>query len=205
MLRTTLNERSQTRIAYSDVDVKSWAQSPPSVAAVRPAQCLSCGAAGAPMGAPLGLHGHGFRERVQLGPLAAEGAPVLTVLRLRRYRCRHCGAITVAAPRGVLPWLRYGAVAIALALSLWSAEGLSGWRTRERVSPTPSAGDEPMHGWRSLRRWSRDSGRWWRWLRASAPRSARTAALQASRTLAAKAPVPSGRVWVDACAGAALS
>jgi hypothetical protein len=42
---------------------------------------------------------------------------------VRRYRC--CGAkFIVVAPRGVLPRLRYGAVAIALAL--WSSGVWSG-------------------------------------------------------------------------------
>ena len=124
---------------------------------------------------------------------------------LRRYRCHRCKAIIVAAPRGVLPRQRYGAVAVALALSLWSSEQLPGWQVRQQVSPLPSVGNEPMHGWRSLRRWAHGCDRWWHWLRVAPPGDARAAALQASRTLAAKAPITTGRLWVDACAGAAFS
>jgi len=129
---------------------------------------------------------------------------VPTGLLLRRYRCVGCGAITVVAPRGVLPRMRYHAVAVALALSLWSSEQWSGWRVHEAVSPHAGDGNERLHGWRSLSRWARGSRRLWPWLRAPPGGDARAAALHTARCLAARAPVPIGRLCIDACAGAAF-
>lgn len=60
-------------------------------------------------------------------------------------------------PRGVLPRLRYGAVAVALALALWSIEDVSASAVRDRVSPFAVVGHEARRGWRSLRRWARGS------------------------------------------------
>lgn len=172
------------------------------MAAVRPSHCPCCGAPGAPEGGRLGLHGHGLRERSQLGPAAAGEPPEHATLALRRYQCQHCGAVVVAAPRGLLPRLHYRAVAVALALALWGAQGEAGHRVREQVSPLPSVGNEPMHGWRSLARWARQRQRVWPFMRGSPPGAGRGAALQAASQLAAKAPVPTGQVVADACAGA---
>jgi hypothetical protein len=154
------------------------------------------------VGGPVGLHGHGLRERGQLGPDAAGDLPGHQTLRLRRYACQRCSAVVVAAPRGLLPRLRYRAVAVALALALWSAEDLPGHRVRQLVSPLSSAGNEPLHGWRSLSRWSRQCPRWWRLLGGISPGGGRAAALEVTRKLAAQAPMPTGRLCVDACAGA---
>lgn len=157
------------------------------------------------MGGPVGLHGHGLRKREQRGPLAHGGSASVIVLLLRRYLCVGCGAVTVVVPRGVLPSMRYHAVAIALALALWSSEQWPGWRVHEAVSPHAGVGNERMHGWRSLSRWARSSRRLWPWLRDPPAGNARAAALHAARSIATKAPVPTGRVYVDACAGAAIS
>lgn len=154
------------------------------------------------MDGPLGLHGHGLRERGQLGPASPDELAEHATLRLRRYRCQRCAAVVVSAPRGLLPRLRYGAVAVALALALWAAEDQPGHRVRERVSPLPSVGNEPLHGWRSLGRWARRCRRWWSFLRGTPPVDARTAALSAATQLATKAPIPIGRVVLDACVGA---
>jgi hypothetical protein len=120
---------------------------------------------------------------------------------VRRYECQRCDAIVMVAPRGLLPRLRYGAVAVALALALWSAEGQPGWRVRQAVSPLPSVGNEPLHGWRSLSRWARQAGDWIG--QPGPPRRGREAAHEATRRLAAHAPMPTGRLRLDACAGAA--
>jgi hypothetical protein len=196
-----LRKRSPFRITCFDVDVKTWVRQAPSVAAVRPAMCISCQAPAAPLGGPLGLHGHGLRERRLLGPAAAGERPGVHILHLRRYRCRHCGAVMVSAPRGLLPRLRYGAVAVAMALALWSSEREPGWQVRSRVSPVSSLGNEPAHGWRSLRRWARNGRHWWARDRDFVDLSPRSVAFQITCRIAAKAPVPTGRLWLDACAG----
>jgi hypothetical protein len=111
--------------------------------------------------------------------------------------------VVVVAPAGVLPRVRYGAVAIAL--SLWSAAAEPGWRIREQVSPLDSRGNERLHGWRCLRRWARRATALWRCVRAGpAVTAARAAALEVTRQLAARAPMPTGQLVVDACEGALL-
>lgn len=185
------------------MDVKLWAKCPPSVGAVRPARCPVCGAPGASAHGPVGLHGHGLRIRTLLGPLAPGEPPQRTVLWLRRYQCQRCGALVMAAPRGLLPRRRYGAVAIALALSLWGTTRLPGHRVRDKVSPRPSVGNEALHGFQSLRRWARQVGAMWPFLRIQGASSdARARARQATQQLAAWSPIPTGRIWIDACAGA---
>lgn len=201
MLRTVIEERSAVRIVYSDVEVKLWAKSLPSVSAARPEHCPCCGLPGAVVGSPLGLVGHGLRERTLAGPIGANGAAEQLSLRLRRYRCRGCGAVVVVAPRGVLRGMLYGAVAVAMALALW-AEGMAGWRVRGRVKSGATDDDYARwHGWRSLSRWVDRAGRWWRRLRPGAgERRQRARALVTQ--LAARAPTPTGPVLVLACAGA---
>lgn len=149
----------------------------------------------------MGLWGHGLRRRSQLGPAAAGERAGSEWLLLRRFQCQRCNAIMTAAPRGLLPRLRYGAVAVALALGLWSAEQQPGWRVRQQVSPLGSTGNEPLHGWRSLSRWARLCDEWLG--RTGPPCGGRAAALELTRQLAARAPIPTGRLWLDACAGAA--
>lgn len=80
-----------------------------------------------------------------------------TTLTVRRYRCVRCLAVLVVVPRGVLPRLRYGAVAIALALARWSVEGVPAARVRAEVSPDRHLGLDARRGWHSLRRWARGS------------------------------------------------
>lgn len=100
-----------------------------------------------------------------LGPPAPGDAPEALTLRLRRYRCTHCGAVATVAPRGVLYRLLYSGLAVALSLSLWVVEGMASWRIRGRASPRHGSGSEREHGWRAVSRWSHDADRWWRWLR----------------------------------------
>jgi hypothetical protein len=114
-----------------------------------------CGAAGAPPGECVGLHGHGLRRRVQLGVCEPGDLPERLVLQVLRYQCQRCRAVVMVAPRGVLPSHRYTAVSIALSLALWSVQRLAGASIRERVSPLPSSGYDKLHGWRSLGRWAR--------------------------------------------------
>ena len=146
--------------------------------------------------------GHGIRERQVVGPLDAESAPEALTVKLRRYRCRRCGAIVTCAPRGLLRQVVYGAVAIALALALWAHVRQSGRQVRARVSPW-RGGSEHWHGWRSLRRWARSAGRLWPGLEVALG-SARERALAAVTQLAARAAAPSGSVPALCCCGAMM-
>lgn len=137
----------------------------PSVSAARPSHCPVCDEPGARPGGRIGLWGHGLRERLVLGPPSAGDPPEALTLRLRRYRCTHCGAVVTVAPRGVLYRLLYSGLAVALSLSLWVVEGMASWRIRGRASPRRGADSEREHGWRAVGRWSREADRWWRWLR----------------------------------------
>jgi hypothetical protein len=111
----------------------------------------------------------------------------------------------LVVPRGVLPRVRYGAVAIALALSLWSS-GEPGWQIRDEVSALPSLGEEKLHGWRSLCRWARCASTLWRGVRdGPAVVAARAAAERVAAQLAAHAPMPTGDRVTDASEGALIA
>ena len=195
-----MKKRSALRIVYSELDVKLWAKSPPSVAAVRPQKCPCCGQAGAVAGKPLGLVGHGKRDRLVFGPFGPDGDAEQLIIALRRYRCRGCGAIVMSAPRGILRRMLYGAIAVGFALVLWAAEGMAGWRVRERVTGTRSDYVR-LHGWRSLGRWARTAQHWWSWLQIGAG-NARARALSVVTQLAARATTATGPLVVLACEGA---
>lgn len=92
---------------------------------------------------------------MRLGPEVLGERSVVGEITVRRYRCLRCRAVVVVCPRGVLPRLRYGAVAIALAL--WSIEGLAACAVRSRISPFGVVGEDARRGWGSLRRWARGS------------------------------------------------
>lgn len=94
---------------------------------------------------------------MRLGPEELGGRSVVGEVTVRRYRCLRCRAVVVVCPRGVLPRLRYGAVAIALALALWSVEGLAAHAVRSRISPFGVVGEDARRDWGSLRRWARGS------------------------------------------------
>lgn len=111
----------------------------------------------------------------------------------------------VACPRGVFARLRYGVLAIVLALSLWAVEGESGHVVHRAVSPLRSAGNERFHGWRSLSRWARQTELLGCRLRSPPEATARQRALETVRQLAARALLPTGSLGLDACAGALKS
>ena len=156
-------ERSDDRFCEKAIEVKAWVKSPPSVEVARPQRCPACGEAGYPAGGVPGLVGHGLRERQVRGPLASGEAPVTATLRLRRYRCRGCGAVVAVGPRGLLRRRLYAAPGIALALALWSVAGETARRVRAEVSPWRTVGPA-VRGWVTLRRWARaaTSGALWR-------------------------------------------
>lgn len=78
----------------------------------------------------------------------------MVVVRIRRYLCRHCGAVVTVVPRGMVPQLRYRLRGIAWALGRWW-QGVSSAEVRSEVSPFVHVGEEARRGWRSLRRWAR--------------------------------------------------
>src|SRR5690606_13615939 len=117
--------------------------------------------------------------------------------RVRRFRCRQCGAIVTAAPRAVVSGALYGAVAIGLALSLWAHALVSGAAVRQRVSPW-RPGCELEHGWRSLARWARNATRWWGLVAHAGP--PRDVARHVTSQLAARAVALSGPIEALACA-----
>lgn len=175
----------------------------PSVAVARPARCTACGAASAPPGQGLRLHGHGVRERMRLGPEQLGGRSVVASITVRRYRCVRCTAVLVVVPRGVLPRLRYGAVAVALALARWSVEGVPASRVRAEVSPFRVVGHDARRGWRSLRRWARGSP-WPGTAKGIAAKTARESAARVVQSLAGHA-LELGSLTPLACAGALLA
>lgn len=137
---------------------------------------------------------------MRLGPERLGEAPAVGEVLVRRYRCVRCRAVLVVCPRGVLPRLRYGAVAIAMALALWSVEGHSAAAVRARVSPFRVVGHDARRGWGSLRRWARGSP----WGNApSAPAPAPQLARCMVQRLAGRT-LLSGSLSVLACAGALL-
>jgi len=127
----------------------------PSVDVARPSRCPVCGAPSVMPGRRILLQGHGLRERLRFGPEEPGGRPVVAGIKVRRYLCKRCPSVIVVAPRGLLPRLRYGAVAVALALGLWAAEVLTAAEVRKVVSPFAIVGHEARRSWRSLRRWAR--------------------------------------------------
>ena len=107
------------------------------------------------MGAALGLHGHGLRERHQWGPVELGAAAVLIAVLARRYQCQPCGAVVMVVPRGIVGRRLYSASAIALALTLYGVAAIAPGEVRRRVSPLRIVGATAAAGWASLRRWSR--------------------------------------------------
>ena len=145
--------RGELRIGYSKLDVKSWLLRMPSVEAVRPSCCLSCGAAARPVEGELVVRGHGLRERLLRGPLRADGPPEEIAVACRRYRCRLCSAAVMIVPRGVLRGRLYHAGAIALAMVVWGLRSQTAAEVRSLVSPWRQVGATAAAGWTSLGRW----------------------------------------------------
>ena len=148
-----MNGSGATRsIIHSGISVKQWMEALPSVDAVRPSCCPSCGCAGRPAGARIGIVGHGRRERQQRGPVTPAGPPALVQLLVRRYLCR-CGAILMVVPRETQPRRLYTVSAIGWALALFGVTRLPPRRVREQTSPWKVVGATAARGWVTLRRW----------------------------------------------------
>jgi Domain of unknown function (DUF6431) len=166
------------------MDVKFWAAHPPEVARVRPASCPGCARAGAPLGGAVGLVGHGRRQR-QLRGLAEPGAsPAQRLLTVRRYRCRHCGAVVTVVPRGVAPRRHFSASTIGFAVALFGLAGVAARAVRQRVSDSTG-----LHwSWPALRRWVDAATTLWPSIRPSPEDATRRArAARAASTLASYA------------------
>ena len=149
------------------------------------------------------LHGHGMRGRLVRGPLRPLGEPEEVEIQVRRYLCRRCGAVVQVVPRGVLRYRLFSANAIGLALALWALKQLPAEQVRRRVSPWSKVGFAAASGWASLRRWVRQAGQLFAWVRPSPDGwTARQRAERIATTLAASAPAGEGHL-ACAFAGAA--
>jgi len=138
-------------IVYSTIPVKKWAEELPPAERVRPGCCSRCGAASRPLGAGLGLHGHGVRARQVRGPTSANGEPETVTVAVRRYQCQRCGGITTVLPGGLCARRHYSASAIGLALCLFGLMGRSIGETRQRVCTWTLGFD--LNRWSTLRQW----------------------------------------------------
>ena len=144
--------QSARGIAQTDLTVNSWAANLPTPAAVRPPRCPACGLAAHRPDGTLALHGHGTRARTLRHCHDATAAPTDVVLTLRRYRCTHCGAVTLVGPRGLLPRRRYTVFAIVLAFAAWITLDQTARAVRAAFSPIPFASHSHV-AWRAMARW----------------------------------------------------
>lgn len=187
VLRTCCEDGAQISSFHSSLDVNLWIATPPSVGAVRPGVCPRCGAAGAVPGQPLGLIGHGLRERQLRGPPSANSPASTLTLRARRYRCRRCTAIVAVVPRQVLARRHFAAGAIALAVFAFGKLGSTAAAAASRIGSWARG----PGGWRTLRRWlaAIDEGRLFACVRGSPDGwSPRQRAERAAMTVAALVP-----------------
>ena len=154
--RVTVNEKTRSirGVVRSEVDVKSWEAKTPTVDEVRPAQCPACRAPSRPVGEGLVLHGHGFRERQLWGPPQPSSVPSVRVIRIRRFECQRCGAVTVVAPAETLTKRLYSAAAIGWALALYGLSLLTPTAVRRLVSPWTHWGAKSAERWQTLIRWA---------------------------------------------------
>lgn len=144
--------QSSTGILRNAIPVKKWTDVFPSVDRVRPGRCPRCGHAAREPGRPLGLHGHGSRTRQLRGPLTALAPSKEIEIRLRRYRCQSCGVAMSVGPAGVLTRRLFTAMAIGLALALWSG-GASDAEVRSEIGTWSVVGAMAFVRWNSLWRW----------------------------------------------------
>lgn len=178
----------------------------PSVSACRPSHCWKCGVGQRRDDSRgLNLYGHGLRERTVLGALAV-GEPAAThTLRVRRYLCRLCGAVTTVGPWDLLPGWLYSLVAVVLVLVRWAC-GEPVAALRAQLAGTPQHGFGEPGQWASLRRWARlaVSGQLFTGLSCSLTGTLRTRAERVVQNLADAAP-PEGSTLERAVQGARRS
>lgn len=185
---------SKTRLVQTQLNLKFWTNRTPEVGTVRPARCAGCGAASHPPGRKLVVVGHGVRMRQLRGPCGVGQEPEVLEIRVRRYRCRACGAVLTAGPPEALRYRLFSLVAIVAALSMYGAERVSSREVRRRVSPWRVVGAAAERTWQTLQRWIRAARAGHLFPFAMTARGApREVAERVSRMLMAKAP-PS---WAD--------
>lgn len=122
---------------------------------------------------------------------------------MRRYQCQRCDAITMVAPADVLARLRYRGRAVVMALA-YLAEGRASPWIREQVSPQQVLGHEGRRAWRSPARWAERARALWPIRAGPDDGDPKSGARTAVRSLASRAPSPTGRLLEDAVAGALL-
>ena len=100
------------------------------------------------------------------------------MVRVRRYRCRHCRAVCTVVPRGVVRRRHFSAGAIGWALFLFGCEGRASREIRDRVG---GLGNSEATRWVTLSRWLAAVERGEMFLTARSP-SAPTPRERAART-----------------------
>jgi hypothetical protein len=151
VLRSYLGETlSGCHVVHSDIVVKFWMREVPSVERVRPSCCARCGVGSRPVGGCLQVVGHGLRDRQIRGCIDADHGAACITIRVRRYRCRACGAVMTVVPLGVAARRHFGAGTLGLAVALFG-HGCQARQIRERLG---GLGAPEVHGWVSLRRWT---------------------------------------------------
>jgi hypothetical protein len=192
-------------------DVERWLRRMPTVEEARPATCPLCGAPSCPVGAGLGLHGHGVRSRQAWGPLSTEEEPEIHDVPVRRYQCQSCGQTITVAPESMARRYLYMVTTMAAALWQWARRREPARRVRQRLSPLRIQGASRPGQWDSLSRWTAQCERLWpeaapslrRAVDAAAP--VREQAAQVSGVLAALDDSPfsvDGATEAAACRGA---
>jgi transposase-like protein len=125
-----------------------------------------------------------MRGPEQVGEKAGEES-----YRVRRYRCRRCGAVMTVAPTETLRYRLFSLPAIACALCLYGTERVSSREVRRRISPWRKIGAAADRSWQTLRRWLRAAAAGLLFPFPLAARGApRELAGRVSRALMAKAP-----------------
>ena len=150
LLEVLRQTESGVHVVHSRIHVKFWSAVLPAVDTVRPGRCPRCRVAARPIGGPLGLVGHGIRERQLRGPARIGAQPELVVITIRRYLCRHCGAVCTVVPRGVVRRRHFSAGAIGWTLFLLGHEHLSSRAVRDRVG---GQGSSEAGVWITAGRW----------------------------------------------------
>lgn len=196
-------KQSLPGILRSAITVKKWMENPPSVDQVRPAKCPRCDHAGREPGRTLGLHGHGRRTRQLRGPVTVDSPAKEIKIWLRRYQCQACGFTMSVGPAGVLTRRLFTAMAIGLALALWSG-GDSGAAVRREVSPWQVVGPTAQVRWNSMHRWAlaARAGELWPSIRLTVEWTRRELAKRVSAILMSRGP-PSDSNKTRAFEGAA--
>ncbi len=129
----------------------------PSVDALRPASCPSCGQPSRPPGARLGIVGHGTYTRQVLG--LAESCRQLLIL-VRRYLCRGCATTISVLPETLYPGRWYAGSVVIASLFRCLLDKASAAEIRGRAGGIGCGA-----GWRTLRRWQRQLlSPMWSWL-----------------------------------------